>query len=410
MIPATVRRHLSLRPFPLSRVMPVSPLKLSPRREGTEQDHLDCRPPGPRCRTPAPWFSRRWWATRLLLLGPPAHRLPGRLGGGADMVLPGPGARIRRGERVSTMLLLGTALLTARTAISFITGSALLYFAQPMATAVVVAVVLIGSAALGRPLTQRFVHDFCPIDPELLARPRVRQFFVRISMLWATVLMVNAGVTLWLLLSSHSARSSSNGRQPPGGSRLCPYSCPSRGSWLPCARTASRSSGAVTTSRGPLPSRSPDPTRASYSWSGSPRLLPRPGGLVGHHGVPASQSRPSLRAVRPRRTGCVPGPHLDAGGHPPAAMGGRSPQAPRVHRHTSRPHLTSRPRFHSGLVRQRPLVPEGSPRPRHHGQIRPGPARGPVGSCALQSRCPRPRLGGRSAGAALRVATGAHRR
>ena len=110
--------------------------------------------------------------------------------------------RVRRGERISTMLLLGAALLTARTAISFITGSAIVYFAQPMATAVVAAFVLIGSAALGRPLTQRFVHDFCPIDPELLARPRVRQFFVRISLLWATVLIVNAGITLWLLLSS----------------------------------------------------------------------------------------------------------------------------------------------------------------------------------------------------------------
>jgi hypothetical protein len=112
------------------------------------------------------------------------------------------GRRIWRGERISTMLLLGAALLTGRTAISFITGSALVYFAQPMATAVVAALVLIGSAALGRPLTQRFVHDFCPIDPMLLARPRVRQFFVRVSLLWATVLMVNAGITLWLLLSS----------------------------------------------------------------------------------------------------------------------------------------------------------------------------------------------------------------
>lgn len=110
--------------------------------------------------------------------------------------------RARRGERISTMLLLGGALLTARTAISFITGSAIVYFAQPMATAVVAAFVLIGSAALGRPLTQRFVHDFCPIDPELLARPRVRQFFVKVSLLWATVLIFNAGITLWLLLSS----------------------------------------------------------------------------------------------------------------------------------------------------------------------------------------------------------------
>ena len=103
---------------------------------------------------------------------------------------------------MSTLLVLGTLLLTVRTAVSFITGSAIVYFAQPMATAVVISIVLIASAALGRPFTQRFAHDFCPIDPELLARPLVRRFFIRISLLWATVLLLNAGIVLWLLLSS----------------------------------------------------------------------------------------------------------------------------------------------------------------------------------------------------------------
>ena len=110
--------------------------------------------------------------------------------------------RLMRGERISTLLFLGTALLTARTIVSFITGSAFLYFAQPTLGTVVIALVLVGSAVIGRPFTQRFAHDFCPIDPELLARPRVRQFFIRISLLWATVLMLNAGIVLWLLLSS----------------------------------------------------------------------------------------------------------------------------------------------------------------------------------------------------------------
>jgi hypothetical protein len=112
------------------------------------------------------------------------------------------GRRLHRGERVSTLLVLGTLLLTVRTTVSFITGSAIVYFAQPMATAVVISIVLIASAALGRPFTQRFAHDFCPIDPELLARPRVQRFFIRISLLWATVLLLNAGIVLWLLLSS----------------------------------------------------------------------------------------------------------------------------------------------------------------------------------------------------------------
>jgi hypothetical protein len=110
--------------------------------------------------------------------------------------------RARRGERVSTLLLLGVVLLTVRTIVSFVTGSAFVYFVQPTATMVVASLVLVGSALLGRPFTQRFAIDFCPMGSELLARPLVRRFFVRISILWATVLMINAGIVLWLLVSS----------------------------------------------------------------------------------------------------------------------------------------------------------------------------------------------------------------
>jgi hypothetical protein len=83
-----------------------------------------------------------------------------------------------------------------------VTGSAFLYFAQPMAGTVLIAFALIASALAGRPFTQRFVNDFCPVSPELLARPLVHRFFIRISWLWATVLLVNVGLVLWLLLSA----------------------------------------------------------------------------------------------------------------------------------------------------------------------------------------------------------------
>jgi len=112
------------------------------------------------------------------------------------------GRRLYRGERISMLLLLGALLLTVRTIVSFITGSAFIYFAQPTAGTIIIAFVLFGSAVVGRPFTQRFAGDFCPIDPELLARPLVHRFFVRISVLWATVLLFNAGFVLWLLLTS----------------------------------------------------------------------------------------------------------------------------------------------------------------------------------------------------------------
>jgi hypothetical protein len=110
--------------------------------------------------------------------------------------------RVRRGERITALLMLGTLLLTLRTTVAFVTGSAFVYFIQPMAGAVCVAVVLLISAALRRPFTQRFAHDFCPLDPALLARPRVQKFFVQISVVWAAVLLLNAGLVLWMLLSS----------------------------------------------------------------------------------------------------------------------------------------------------------------------------------------------------------------
>ncbi len=114
--------------------------------------------------------------------------------------------RIWRHERVSTMLMLGTALLTVRTIVSFLTGSAFVYFVQPTASAFLASFLLVLTALVGRPFTQRFTHDFCPLTPELLARPSVHRFFVRVSFLWAVSMFLNGAIVLTLLLtaSTHS--------------------------------------------------------------------------------------------------------------------------------------------------------------------------------------------------------------
>ncbi|HVB05222.1 MAG TPA: VC0807 family protein [Acidimicrobiales bacterium] len=110
--------------------------------------------------------------------------------------------RLIRGDRVSTVLVLDVLLLTVRTAVSFATGSSFLYFAQPLIGTVLIACVLVYTALVGRPLVQRFAEDFCPLDRELLEHPRVRQYFFRISLMWAGVLLVNSGIVAWLLVSS----------------------------------------------------------------------------------------------------------------------------------------------------------------------------------------------------------------
>jgi uncharacterized membrane protein len=112
------------------------------------------------------------------------------------------GRRLVRRQRVPALLVLGLGLLTARSVIAFLTNSAFLYFVQPTAGTLMVAILFLVTALANRPFIERLAHDFCPLDEELMARPHVRRFFVRLSFLWSVVLLVNAGFVLWLLVAS----------------------------------------------------------------------------------------------------------------------------------------------------------------------------------------------------------------
>lgn len=108
--------------------------------------------------------------------------------------------RVYRRERISGMLLLSLVLVSMRTAVAFATGSAFLYFVQPMAGTFLVALVFLVTAVAGRPLIERLAHDFCPIDPDLMKSDFLRAFFLRVSFLWAVVLTTNAAFVMFLLL------------------------------------------------------------------------------------------------------------------------------------------------------------------------------------------------------------------
>ena len=84
----------------------------------------------------------------------------------------------------------------------YVTGSAFLYFVQPTASTFLVAMLFLVTAVARRPIIEKLARDFCPLDPEMFARPLVRRFFLRLSLLWFVVLATQAGFIMWLLLES----------------------------------------------------------------------------------------------------------------------------------------------------------------------------------------------------------------
>jgi hypothetical protein len=110
--------------------------------------------------------------------------------------------RLVRRRPIVGAALLGTGLITARAVVVFWTGSAYLYFLQPIAGTVATATAIAVTALAGRPLLERLARDFVPLPDPLVQRLRAARFFGTASLLWAVTYAVNAVGTVWLLSTS----------------------------------------------------------------------------------------------------------------------------------------------------------------------------------------------------------------
>jgi intracellular septation protein A len=110
--------------------------------------------------------------------------------------------KFARGKPVLTAALLTAGLLSLRTVTVLLTGSAFVYFLQPVAGTVVVATVIATTALAGRPILDRLAHEFCPFPEELSERLREARFFTRLSAVWTATYIVNAVGTVWLLTNA----------------------------------------------------------------------------------------------------------------------------------------------------------------------------------------------------------------
>jgi len=107
--------------------------------------------------------------------------------------------RLMTVRRVPGTLLLAVAMLGARTTVALALSSVYVFLLQPIAGSMVMAVLFIGSAVVGRPITMRLAQDFVHLPTGLLTDSRVRRMFVQVSLLWGLSRLLDAGMSLGVL-------------------------------------------------------------------------------------------------------------------------------------------------------------------------------------------------------------------
>jgi hypothetical protein len=108
------------------------------------------------------------------------------------------GRRLVTGRAVPGLLQLGLAGLTVRTVVGLVSGT-FMYFLQPIATTLVLATLFLVTLRFGRPMIARLASDFCPLHPDIAARPAVVRLFSRLTLLWAGVQLLSAVSTFMML-------------------------------------------------------------------------------------------------------------------------------------------------------------------------------------------------------------------
>lgn len=99
-------------------------------------------------------------------------------------------------RRIPGALVLSTALILARGSVALATSSALIYLLQPAVGSALMAVIFLGSALLGRPLTERLARDFVQVPAHVLDRRGVRRMFRQVAVVWGAAQLLDAGMSI----------------------------------------------------------------------------------------------------------------------------------------------------------------------------------------------------------------------
>jgi hypothetical protein len=100
------------------------------------------------------------------------------------------------GRHLPGTLLVCAGMLCARATLALVLSSALVYLIQPVVGSVFMAVLFLGSALLGRPITMRLARDFVALPAQLLHHRGVRRIFTQTAALWGVGRLLDAGMSL----------------------------------------------------------------------------------------------------------------------------------------------------------------------------------------------------------------------
>jgi hypothetical protein len=102
-------------------------------------------------------------------------------------------------RRLPGTLLLGSAALVVKATIALASGSVLIYLLQPVLGSVVMALLFLGSAAFGRPITLRLARDFVHVPADILDKRGVRRMFTEVAVIWGFSRIVDVALNLGFL-------------------------------------------------------------------------------------------------------------------------------------------------------------------------------------------------------------------
>lgn len=103
------------------------------------------------------------------------------------------------GRRLPGTLLVCAGVLCGRACVAMLLSSAVVYLMQPVVGSIFMALLFLGSAAVGRPVTMRLARDFIEFPAQLFHRHGVRRMFAQVAVVWGGSRLLDAGMSVLFL-------------------------------------------------------------------------------------------------------------------------------------------------------------------------------------------------------------------